>query len=321
VRLWPAISLAALVLSGCGYIGEPLPPALNIPSRITDLRAMERGDKIVVQFTLPPLTTEGLTLASVRSVEVRAGEGGNPFSLDAWAAAAKGFDVPATGPGALTREIPAREWIGKDVVMAVRATGPKGKASDWSNLVVLPITQPLVRPASLKADNVERGVALSWQGTGPRYRVFRAAGEYPPERLADTDRTEYLDESTVYGTVYKYFVQAIAGELTQSEVSGTVSRTPIDEFPPAVPAALTAEPGVGTIELTWDRNTEPDFKGYNIYRSVEDGPFDKIAPLIEAPTYSDRQVEAGKRYRYAVTAMDETGNESQRSTIVEATGP
>ena len=320
MRFWRTISLGALVLSGCGYIGEPLPPALHIPSRVTDLRAIERGDKIVVQFTLPPLTTEGLTLTSVRSVELRAGPGENPFSLDVWAAAARTFEVPATRPGALTREIAAREWTGMEVVLAVRATGPKGKASDWSNLVVLPVTPPLVRPASLKAENVERGVALSWQGAGPRYRVFRAAGEYPPERLADTDRTEYLDESTVYGTAYKYFVQTIAGELTQSEVSETVSKTPIDEFPPAVPAALTAEPGVSTIELTWDRNTEPDFRGYNIYRSVEDGPFEKIASLIEAPAYSDRQVGAGKKYRYEVTAVDQTGNESQRSTIAEATG-
>ncbi len=319
MSLWPAVCVSAVVLSGCGYVGQPLPPALNIPSRVTDLRAIEHGDKIVVQFTLPPLTTDGLPLTKVRSVEVRAGLGGNPFSLDEWAAAAKSFQVAATGAGALTREIPAREWIGMEVVLAVRATGPKGKASEWSNLVVLPITPPLARPASLKAENVERGVALSWQGAGPHYRVFRSAGDYPPERLADTDRPEYLDETTVYGTAYKYFVQAIAGELTQSEVSEAISKTPVDEFPPAVPAALTAEPGVGTIELVWDRNTEPDFRGYNIYRSVEDGPFEKIASLIDAPTYSDRQVEAEKRYRYTVTAVDQTGNESPRSTIAEAT--
>ena len=102
-------------------------------------------------------------------------------------------------------------------------------------------------------------------------------------------------------------------------MSETLAITPADIFPPAVPGALTAEPGVGAIELAWDRNAEPDFRGYNIYRSVEDGPFEKIASLIEAPAYSDRQVEAGKRYRYAVTAVDQVGNESERSTVAEAT--
>jgi hypothetical protein len=319
VRGWPAICLGALWAAGCGYIGEPLPPALNIPSRVTDLRAMEYGDNIIVQFTVPPLTTEGLTIKDLREVELRAGVGGNPFSLDAWAAAAQRFDVPAAGPGALTRQIPAREWAGKDVVLAVRAIGPKGKASEWSNLVVLPVAQPLARPTSLRAANVERGVALSWQGSGPRYRVFRITGDQPAEKLSDTERPEFLDETTAYGTAYKYFVQAIADELTQSEVSEIFPITPTDIFPPAVPGAVTAEPGVGTIELVWDRNAEPDFKGYNIYRSVEDGPFEKIAPLIEAPAYSDRQVQAGKRYRYAITALDQIGNESERSIVAEAT--
>ena len=44
------------------------------------------------------------------------------------------------------REIPAREWMGKDPAIAVRATGPKGKISDWSNLVVLPVRPPLAKP-------------------------------------------------------------------------------------------------------------------------------------------------------------------------------
>ena len=80
---------------------------------------------------------------------------------------------------------------------------------------------------------------------------------------------------------------------------------------------MTATPGVNAIELAWDRNTESDFKGYNVFRSVEGGPFEKIASLIEAPTYSDHQVEVGKKYRYAVSAVDLTGNESQRSALQE----
>ena len=43
-------------------MGAPKPPALDIPTRITDLRAAEYGDKIVVQFTIGPLTTDGLAL-------------------------------------------------------------------------------------------------------------------------------------------------------------------------------------------------------------------------------------------------------------------
>ena len=93
----------------------------------------------------------------------------------------------------------------------------------------------------------------------------------------------------------------------------------MDIFPPAVPAGLTAVSSTNTIELAWERNTEPDFKGYNVYRSAEGGPLEKIASLIEAPTYSDRQIEPAKKYRYTVSAVDLTGNESQRSEVAEAT--
>ena len=67
------------LLCGCGYIGPILPPALDIPQRATDLRAAEYGDRIVAYFTLPALTTEGLPLKSVESVEVVAGVPPNPL--------------------------------------------------------------------------------------------------------------------------------------------------------------------------------------------------------------------------------------------------
>jgi len=51
VRIAVIILAGAAGFTGCGYIGEPLPPALNIPSRVTDLRAVEFGDKILAEWT------------------------------------------------------------------------------------------------------------------------------------------------------------------------------------------------------------------------------------------------------------------------------
>ena len=303
-----AYFLAAVLLAGCGYIAPPLPPSLDLPARVTDLRVAEIGDQIVVGFTIPPLTTEGLPLKTVRSVELRVTAGGSQ----------KQFEVTATGPGFLTKDIPATEWIGKDVTVEARATGPKGKVSAWSIPRTLPIQPPLARPTNLKAENRKEGVGLTWQGAGPHYRVFRADGEGKPAQVGESDKPEYVDTPIEYGTVYHYFVQAAAGELQQSDLSEVSSITPKDDFAPEVPAGLTAVPAGSAIELAWERNTESDFKGYNVYRAVEGGPFEKIASMIEAPTYSDRQVESGKKYRYAVSAVDQVGNESARSAVVEA---
>jgi len=224
---------AALWLAGCGYVGAPLPPALDMPLRITDLRVAEIGDKIEAEFTVPPLTTEGLPLKSVRSVELRVGE--------------KSFAVPATGPGPLRYGVPAREWIGKEATIMVRATGPKGKTSEWSNPRTLPIQPPLETPTNLKAEDVEKGVGLKWNGASAHYRVFRAAGDGQPQQIGEADHPEYLDSPIEYGATYKYFVQAIAGELQQSEVAESLPFTPKVNFAPAVPAGVTAVAGVNTI--------------------------------------------------------------------------
>ena len=303
---------AAFLLTGCGYIGAPLAPALDMPSRVSDLRAVERGENLVVAFTIPPLTTEGLTLKSVTSVEVRVAVAGGASTLE---------PVPAAAPGAAGCVIPVREWVGKDVTLTVHATGPKGKTSEWSNEVKLHVEPPVATPADVKPANAPQGVKVTWRGTSPHYRIFRASGDQPPQQIGESDTAEYLDTPVDNGTHYQYFVQAIASESQQSDVAGPFEIVPEHVFPPAVPAGLTAVPGVNSIELAWERNTESDFKGYNVYRSTEGGPFVKIADLITAPTYSDHQVEAGKKYRYAISAVDLTGLESMRSNIEEVTAP
>jgi hypothetical protein len=298
------------LLAGCGYPGEPKPPTLEIPTRVTDLRAAEYGGNILVEFTLPTLTTEGLALTKVRSVELRVSAG----------AASQNVNLKAAEPGPIHDAIPASDWIGKDVLLTVRATGPKGKTSEWSNAVPLSVGVPLSVPANLVAENVAEGVRLRWQGPGPRYRIFRSFTDLTPDRLAESDQPEYVDKTTSYGYMYKYFVQAItADDLRQSEISEVIAITPRDDFPPAVPAGLSAVAGVSAIELAWERNTEDDFRGYNVYRSTEGAAFEKVAALIDAPAYSDRQVEAGKRYRYTVSSVDQAGNESARPEPVEVT--
>ena len=288
MKSWAALSAAAL-LSACGYIGPPMPPSLDIPVTITDLRAWESGDNIEFQFTLPDKTTENLDLKSVRSIELRIGEN-QPGS--------KLVRLPIAKPGPVTGEVPvqtpAQTWIGKTVVLQVSATGPKGKASAWSNPVSLVVIQPLATPSTPKLLNVVKGVELTWTGTGPHYRIFRAEGDGQPQPLADSNVPRYLDDTTAYGTRYKYMVQAIAAENQWSVVSEAAEITPVDVFPPPVPEGLSAVSAPQSIELTWTRNTETDFRGYNIFRSVDNGPFTIYAPLVELPTFSDSKIQAGK---------------------------
>lgn len=300
----------ALLGAGCGYIGDIHPPLLDIPSRVNDLRAAEYGDRIAIEFTLPPLTTEGQSLKGVRSIELRVSAGTD-----------RTFEIPPKDGGAIAFDAPAGDFIGKQVTLAVRATGPKGKSSEWSNPWVLEVRAPLNAPQNVTADNSPMGVKLAWKGAAPRYRIFRAVGEGLPARLGESGVNGYEDATTVAGTAYRYFVQAIDGDQHQSQVSAAVAFTPRDVFPPAVPAGLAGVPGVGAIELVWQRNTEEDFAGYNVFRAEAGGAFRKIAGPIDAPTYSDRDAESGKTYRYAVSSLDRAGNESEPSAPVEVMAP
>jgi hypothetical protein len=315
-----AVVSATLVLSGCAYIGNPKPPTLQIPVRVVDLRAIEYGDQILVQFTVPRVDLEGLPLMTLEQAEVRAAVPGSANKADT---VGQIYEIPDNKPGPIVHRFPAQEWVGKQIAVTVRATGPKGKMSEWSSPVPLEVKAPLATPANVQAVSVPQGVRLTWDagaaGLNLHYRIFRGAGEVAPSPFAESDKPEYIDAMTDFGSPYKYFVQAIASATQVSEASGTVGITPRDTFPPAVPAGVTAVAGVDAIELAWVRNTEDDFAGYYIYRSTDGGSMERIAGPIDAPTYSDRVVESGKKYSYAVTAIDQSGNESERSMAVEVT--
>ena len=305
----------------CGYIGDPLPPALNIAAPVTDLRVLESGDQLTVDFTIPELTTDGLVLKRLGTVELRIGPGSTPFDTNRWAEAAQTIPLPATEPGKVHAEILVSEWIGKDVVAGVRVINTKGRASRWSNLVPLRVIQPLATPAEVTVISDPKGARVTWKSPEHSFRVFRKGpNEKEPALAGNAGSPDYTDTTAQYGTAYTYRVQAVR-DGAESRLSAPVEFTPRDEFPPAVPTGLNAIAGIGSIELAWDPNTDSDLRGYRVYRAAEGGAFERISELIDAPAYSDHKIEAGRKNRYTVSAVDQAGNESKQSTAVEVAAP
>jgi hypothetical protein len=318
-----AVGSVALMLTGCGYIGEPLYPALNIPTRVSDLAAVERGNHIDVTFTIPPLTTEGLTMKQIGSVELRAGPSAGDFEISRWAESAKKVDVATPAqPGTVQVSVPVEGFVGKEIVVAARVVNAKGRVSAWSNVVLLTVETPLATPTEFIPKASPEGVRLTWTAPGEAaFRIYRLApGETSPALLASATEAQYLDATAEFGKTYTYYVQGVH-EKVESDAAGPVTITPKDESPPAPPAGLGAAVSGDSVELSWTRNTESDFKEYRVYRSMEGGPFERIAAGLEAPGYSDRKLASAKRYRYRVTAVDQSGNESEPSSIVEAVAP
>jgi hypothetical protein len=317
-----AVALAAsLCLAACGTVGDPMFPARYVPNPVTNLAVVERGPNLIASFTIPPLTTEGLALKEITSVDLRIAEGVSDPAQ--WEATSRAISVtPPQAPTSLSVPIPVANLVGKDVVVGVRIGGRKDRFSKWSNLVTLRVEPPLDRPSAVSAKAVPAGVELRWQGGNAGiWKIFRTrAGEQAPSLLAEVKKPEYLDETTTFGTSYSYLVQAERGKV-ESDASEAVAIKPEDTFPPSPPLGFAASVGTSTIELTWLRSAEPDFKEYRVYRTNPEGAFEVIASGLTAPAYSDTKVESGKRYRYAVAAVDQAGNVSERSAPVEITAP
>ena len=286
---------------------------------MTDLTAIQRGSRIILQFTVPALTTEGVVAKKPVKLDLRGGAAPDPFDADVWASRARQLGEGVVENHRARYEIPVNGWVGNQVLFGVRVEGANGRDAGWSNFATLDVVPPPQPPTGLRAEGVAEGVRLAWQGEGPRFRIWRRTEEaFTP--LGEAEGAEFVDSGIEYGKTYRYRVQALAGNA-ESEPSAEVAFTPEDRFPPAVPAGVTAVVSTGSIELAWERNTEEDFAAYRVYRAVDGGGFEKIGETGITPSFSDRKIEAGKTYSYAIASVDNKGNESGRSEAVQAIVP
>jgi predicted small lipoprotein YifL len=320
---------ALLSLAGCGAIGPPLPPALHIPERITGVSVVQKGAELEVGFVVTGRTTDELLVRSLDGINVRFGEvGGTP---EAWAKRARTIAVNAPKIGPTSLRVPAAGLENRDVAVTVSATGPTGRASKWSEPVIVHVVAA-PRVPELEAMPGPGGVLLRWRTApaaeaGTHWRVWRQRKtDAKALNVAEVgDATEWFDSAAQEEDVlYTFQVQAIvaAGTKTaEGELSPPVSLVYKDVFPPEVPANVTAIAGVGTIELAWEPDREPDLKGYQIWRAEGGGALAKLGGLITESTYSDKALVSGKLYRYAVSAADQKGNTSKLSAAVEVTAP
>jgi len=311
-------------LAGCGSIGEPLYPALHIPSQVNDMVIVERGENLGLAFTIPQLTTEGLPVKEIGEVDLRVGPSTpNAFNQDDWLKTATRVTVPTPDkPGLVQASTPVAPFVGKEVVAEVRVTNAKGRDAGWSSPKVFSVRAPLADPTNFHVAADPMGVALTWNASGPsQFRIYRKTEQQPQATLlATTNQPNYIDISAEYGKTYQYLIQGVR-DTVESNLIGPETITPIDVFPPAVPSGLVVSAGVGSLELAWNRNTESDFKEYRVLRSEAGGPFAEIVRGLDAPAYSDHAVQSGKHYRYELESVDQDGHVSAPSTPVEATAP
>lgn len=320
-----ALSLLTLFLAGCGYVGPVLPPSPKLPLSIANLTVVERGDQLAVSCTAPQRTSDDVFIKEFSQIDLGVGPDIAPFDFEKWSAQAKHYSLPIPGPvdpssppTVIQYQIPVSEWGGKSVDVFIRTAEKDSRFSSWSNRVHLEVVPPLTAP-QLTAKDVREGVLLSWTGDQPgaHYDVYRRGpSDKTDVKIGTAERNDYVDTSSAYETPYQYSVIAVKG-MVESVPSAPVQIVTHDVYAPSVPASITALGAVNSIEVTWSRSPESDLKGYYVYRSTDGGPFERIGGLINVPTFSDHSVQAGKTYRYRVSAIDLLNHESDKSRETE----
>jgi hypothetical protein len=219
-----------------------------------------------------------------------------------------------------------------------------GRHGLLSRRVAVPLSPPPPAPAKPDVAYDETGVRVSWTpvpsdgtlspGGSLGYHVYEVVPSSSSEakgierRLTSTPIVDarFADPRVEWGVERCYALRSAAtyeDSLTaESESSPQTCVKFTDSFAPAPPAGLISVASAGTINLTWDRNTEKDLAGYLVLRGT--GPGDALAAItpkpIEETTFRDT-VSSGAVYRYSVQAVDRSGNVSAPSPRVEVAAP
>ena len=214
--------------------------------------------------------------------------------------------------------------------------------SEISNLAIIVPLPVAIAPAGLTATAKPEGVELTW--TEPKasvrgeeapviggYRIYRntpgeAVNEFAvPINTAPVRVPNYTD-TPPYGE-HEYRVTAVAVDgppLLQSDTSTPARVTFRDLVPPPAPASVTPLVELNAIRVIWDAVEATDLVGYRVYRQEgvghtnvadpgEAGTIRLVVDPIAATTYLNKPVSLGLAFRYAVTSVDKSGNESART--------
>lgn len=343
--------ILAILLSGCGKIGDPLPPVPRAPLIIEELNVTQQGTQLILSFPLVR-TNRSPKLQRIDIYRLIDSASDSPgLTVDAFSARASLISsiekIPAQSSNVIYRDALDLKVNARNLRYryAVRLVTESGAAADFSNYATIePLFNLALPPSDLKITQREKEIDLGWtvpaaneNGTRPAnvagYNLYRQKGD-AVIKLNDAPLSEarFVDRNFEFGANYQYLVRALSflpgnaslNAAIESNESAALAHTPKDTFPPVAPGPVTIASIGGMVSLFWPLNQETDIAGYNIYRAeseqVPPAQWVKLNPqLYKTASFRDDRVQVGKQYFYQLTAVDIYGNESPRSVTVNET--
>ena len=254
-----------------------MPPSLDLPKPVEDLRASRRGDVVTLSWTLPQETTDQTAVKKFGVTRVC-----RVLNQERITSCVPTIEVPApatekTRQGAAKEEkqtITAKDTVSTEeqvpdgfATYAVEVQNARGRSAGLSNQVKVPLA-PISQPQSLPEPQVvsdaivfEASITLSSlepdqekfrlnrQEKGSGQQVAVAEIRRPQSGTAgETVSVELRDETFEWEKTYEYSVTVVATEKLsggkeaefESDPSPTVTVVPHDVFAPAKPTGLQA---------------------------------------------------------------------------------
>jgi hypothetical protein len=347
-----------IVLTSCASPSPPVPPSLEVPKPVSDLKAVRVGNKVYLSWTVPSVTTDHQTVRHLgatrvcRSLEATMTQCGAPTGevatgalLGVPAPSKKSTPAPiaAAYVDSLPEELQQRNPYAL-LTYSVETMNEAGRSSGLSNLARTPAVEAPPPPAHFEGEVTADGVEVRWVASpevsqpdvSHVYRIYRREeGSTKPSVAGEIGFGEnhFSDRSFEWEKNYVYYATSASlvtrpGQPSlqaESQSSDEIRLFTHDVFPPSVPASVQAAFS-GTqqpfVDLIWAPDTEPDLAGYNIYRHEPGGTPVKInSELVKLPAYRDTAIESGRKYFYSISAVDTRGNESGGSGEAEESVP
>lgn len=283
---WLAFAVMLLFLGGCQYLLGGFAPAPPAEFTVSDGTFPDR-----VRLTWSPVPEAG--------------------GYEVWRSPSAGGEFAFLAKTAYTSYDDTSVVLGTTYWYKVRACNRIGCGEFTpakAGRALVPAVPPAPTGLSASQGTFSNLVRLTWQAVSgaASYEVYRALAEAGPYSLmGPVTSTTYDDTAVEPSKVYWYKVRACASagcSALSSPVSGYAAL-------PSLPAPQNVQASDGTypgkIVVTWDPVTGATH--YLVYRALGEERDYSFLATVNATSYEDNDVEAGKTYWYRVRACNAQG--------------
>ncbi|UCE37654.1 MAG: BNR-4 repeat-containing protein [Thermoplasmata archaeon] len=223
----------------------------------------------------------------------------------------------------------------EDSICKINVTYLDIRNSTGDLLVLAPrVDEIIIRDAANGEGNITTTRTFSG---GETDQFYAAAYNNTAFYLWDVEVTWSVDDTSVgevtpLGIWTNFTVKELATEGT-CRITATYSPTlsnstgiitvsaSVDTIKPAAPAKPSLKvKGSDKIEISWSKVDDPDVANYRVYRRKSpDDPWEMVHEGdADTTSYTDSDLSPDTTYYYAITAVDDAGNESPYSTAASA---